>query len=157
MFGLNIIPIMFGIKNKARRNKNMFVDANNIKFIIFQYYREHNREYPTLMQIVEYINVSDSPDKTKKKYHKIEIAFILQQAVKQGVLLKEKVDKVTYYKIRAEAMPIERPIEKEVKVWDGSLEVWKPDLKEEDIWQPDKPGKSKDFWNGERENLWKVK
>jgi len=143
------------MKNKSKERK-MRVEINNMKFIILQYYREHMRTYPTLMQMVKYINDSDNPDKAKKKYHKIEIAFILQQAVKRGMLFKEKIDKETYYKIRAEAMPSERLMMNKTDIWDGSLPKWEDKDEEEEIWQPDKPKKSKTYWDGSRENIWKA-
>ena len=135
----------------------MFVDVTHIKFWILDYVRNHRSQYPTVMQLLKFINESNDANKTKKVYHRIELVKILRLAKERGILFKEeKTKEGTVYKIRAEAMPAKRKVVKEIKVWDGKMEKWGKEEEGEEIWEPDNPGKSKDFWDGSRENIWKV-
>lgn len=132
----------------------MIVSVYYIKFWILQYQREHGLNLPTSTQLQIYINNSNDTD-IKRVYSRIEISKMLSDAVKQGVLYKVKEGKKLLWGVRAEVMPTQRPIVKEHKVWDGSLPDFKEDIKEE-IWEPDKPEKSKNFWDGSKEDIWEI-
>jgi len=132
----------------------MIVSVDYIKFWILNYQREHSKKPPTSTQLQIYINDSNDTD-VKRVYSRIEISKILSNAVRQGVLYKIREGKKLFWGIRAEVMPRRRPIVKDIKVWDGSL----PDFNErekEEIWQPDKPEKSKTFWDGSKEDIWEI-
>lgn len=135
----------------------MIVSVITIKFWILNYQREHGLKPPTSTQLHKYINDSNDVD-VKRVYSRIEISKMLNDAVKRGILYKIKEGEELLWDVRAEVRPDTDKIVKEHKVWDGSLPKWKDREKEEkeEIWEPDKPEKSKDFWDGSKEDIWKI-
>jgi len=136
----------------------MVVSIITIKFWIINFQREHRGELPTSTQLCDYINDSHDTD-VKRVYSRIEISRLLSDAVKRGILYKVNEGKKLTWGIRMEVMPDTDEIVKEIEVWDGSLPKFEKvgEEEEEEIWEPDKPQKSKTFWNGSKENIWKVK
>lgn len=132
----------------------MIVSVITIKFWILNYQREHSLKPPTSTQLFEYINDSNDVD-VKRVYSRIEISKMLNNAVGRGILYKIQEGKKLLWDVRAEVRPDTDEIVKEHKIWDGGLEDFKEE-EEKEIWEPDNPEKSKAFWDGSREDIWKI-
>ena len=137
----------------------MIVSVIHIKFWILRFQREHSLNLPTSTELCNYINDSNDVD-VKRVYSRIEISKLLSTAVGRGILYKVKEDKKLMWGVRMEVKPVDDKVVKKIKVWDGKLEPWKvegEEEEEEEIWEPDKPSKSKKYWDGSKENIWEVK